>query len=405
MALLEGQIPERQVAQGQVDYGLYDADQHYYETEDAISRHIDREHRDVVRWIDIDGRRVLLVKNKLFTVVPNPTFDPVGVPGSLERYFRAANVEGEAIVDIMEMHEIQPEYHDREQRVAALDKQGVDLAWLLPSLGFGLEEMLLDDPEDLYAVFRAYNAWLDEHWGYDRDGRIQTGPMISLVEPTEAAADMRLAIERGARFVAFRPAPVGRPGTPRSPGDPVHDQVWAMAAEAGVTIAIHAADSGYGKYLKQWGGSDQYSELFSSSLAEVMSLNYERPIFDMMASIVCHGVFDRHPRLRMATLELGAGWVPYLLKRLQKSYGKTPQLFGHDPLESFREHVWVTPFYEDDIREVLDAVGVDHILLGSDWPHPEGLSEPRAWIPDFLALTPQEQRHCLRENLRLLSGR
>ena len=358
-----------------------------------------------MRWIDLDGCRALLVNNELFTAVPNPTYNPVGVPGSLERYFRAANVDGEAILDIIEMHEIQPEYHNREDRVAALDAQGVDLAWLLPSLGFGLEEMLLDDPEALYAVFRAYNTWLDEDWGYDRDGRIQTGPMISLVEPAEAEADMRLAIDRGARFVTFRPAPVDVPGTPRSPGDPVHDRVWGMAAEAGVIIAIHAADSGYAKYLKNWGEGNRYRDLFASSLPEVMSLNYERPIFDMMAAIICHGVFDRHPALRVATLELGAGWVPYLLKRLGKSYGKTPQLFGRDPVESFREHVWVTPFYEDDVREVCDALGVDRVLLGSDWPHPEGLSEPRAWLPDFSSLTRTEQRLCLRENLQLLSGR
>ena len=62
------------------------------------------------------------------------------------------------------------------------------------------------------------------------------------------------------------------------------------------------------------------------------------------------------------------------------AYGKTPQLFGRDPIESFREHVWVAPFYEDNITHLRDLHGADRILLGSDWPHPEGLSEPRAWL-------------------------
>ena len=128
-------------------------------------------------------------------------------------------------------------------------------------------------------------------------------------------------------------------------------------------------------------------------------------ILDMMAAMVCHGTFDRHPKLRVASLELGAAWVPDLLRRFRKSYGKTPQLFGRDPVESFREHVWVAPFYEDDSRDTRDAVGADRILLGSDWPHPEGLGEPRAWIPDFLPLSPDEQRLALRENLKELSGR
>jgi predicted TIM-barrel fold metal-dependent hydrolase len=400
MTLLEGESPAVEI-----DYALFDADEHYYEAEDALTRHLDRSHRGLVRWADIEGRRTLIVNGRLVTVVPNPTYDPVGVPGSLERYFRAENVDGTPIRDIIEMHSIQPEYRDRDKRVAMMDRQGVELAWLLPSLGLGLEEMLLDDADALYAIFRAYNTWLDEDWGYDRDGRIQTGPMISLVEPAEAEADMKLAIERGARFVTFRPAPVDVPGKPRSPGDPAHDRVWAMAAEAGIVIGIHAADSGYGKYIRAWGESDKYTGLRMSPLTEVMSVHIERPIFDMMAAMICHGVFDRHPKLRVATLELGAAWAPELLRRFRVAYGKTPQLFGRDPVESFREHVWIAPFYEDNILNVRDEIGANRILLGSDWPHPEGLAEPRAWLPDFIALSNEERRMALRDNLKELSGR
>jgi predicted TIM-barrel fold metal-dependent hydrolase len=389
----------------QVDYGLYDADEHYYEAEDALTRHLDRNHRHLVRWADIEGRRTLVVNGKLVTVVPNPTYDPVGVPGSLERYFRAANTDGAAIRDIIRMQPIQPEYRHRDERVARMDTQGVAFTWLLPSLGLGLEEMLLDDPEALYAIFRAYNSWLDEDWGYDRDGRIQTGPMISLMEPSEAEADMALAIERGARFVTLRPAPVAVRGRPRSPGDRAHDRVWAMAAEAGVVVAVHAADSGYARYLKDWGERDLYTGLKASALSEVMSVHIERPIYDMMAALVCHGTFDRHPRLRVASLELGAAWVPELVRRLRTAYGKTPQAFRRDPVESFREHVWVAPFYEDDIRQVRDVLGIERVLLGSDWPHPEGLAEPRAWLPDFRALSDADRRRALRDNLKELSGR
>jgi predicted TIM-barrel fold metal-dependent hydrolase len=358
-----------------------------------------------VRWADVEGRRTLIVNGKLVTVVPNPTYDPVGVPGSLERYFRAENVEGLPIRDIIQMHSLQPEYRERDKRVSVMDAQGVQFAWLLPSLGLGLEEMLLDDAEALYAIFRAYNTWLDEDWGYDRDGRIQTGPLISLVDPVEAEADMVRAIDRGARFVTFRPAPVDVPGKPRSPGDPLHDRVWAMAAEAGVVIAFHAADSGYAKYLKNWGENDRYTGLKTSPLTEVMSVHIERPIFDTMAALVCHGVFDRHPKLKVASIELGAGWVPYLLRRLQSAYGKAPQSFGRDPVESFREHVWVAPFYEDHVPSVRDAIGADRIIVGSDWPHPEGLTEPRAAIVDFVELSVAEQRLALHDNLKLLSGR
>jgi predicted TIM-barrel fold metal-dependent hydrolase len=90
---------------------------------------------------------------------------------------------------------------------------------------------------------------------------------------------------------------------------------------------------------------------------------------------------------------------------LRRSYGKAPQQFACDPSESFREHVWVAPFYEDDVTVVCGVHGADRILLGSDWPHPEGLSEPRKWIPDFMGLSPEDRRMVLRDNLKGLSGR
>src|SRR3981081_4104169 len=99
MALLEGKATG-----SDIDYPLYDADEHYYEAEDALTRHLDPSFRHAVRWADIEGRRTLLVNDRLLTVVPNPTYDPVGVPGSLETYFRAENTEGLSIRDIIKMH-------------------------------------------------------------------------------------------------------------------------------------------------------------------------------------------------------------------------------------------------------------------------------------------------------------
>ena len=109
----------------------------------------------------------------------------------------------------------------------------------------------------------------------------------------------------------------------------------------------------------------------------------------------------------LPAIDLPAGWhVPdKALKGLADPRQVTADKFGRDPVESFREHVWVAPFYEDDIGKIRDAIGADRILLGSDWPHPEGLSEPRAAVSDFASLGTAEQRMVLRENLKYLSGR
>jgi predicted TIM-barrel fold metal-dependent hydrolase len=79
-------------------------------------------------------------------------------------------------------------------------------------------------------------------------------------------------------------------------------------------------------------------------------------------------------------------------------------MYKEDPVETLRSHVSVAPFYEDDITVLRDLIGAERILLGSDWPHPEGLAAPRDWVGDFAGLTPQERRLALRDNLRTLSG-
>ena len=64
-----------------IDYRWVDADEHYYEPEDALTRHLDRKYRSAVRWVDMDGRRSLVIGGKLLQLIPNPTYDPVGRPG------------------------------------------------------------------------------------------------------------------------------------------------------------------------------------------------------------------------------------------------------------------------------------------------------------------------------------
>jgi predicted TIM-barrel fold metal-dependent hydrolase len=388
-----------------VGYGLYDADEHYYEPGDAVTRHLAREFRHAFRWVDMGGRKTLIINNKLLTLIPNPTYDPVGRPGSLVDYFRAQNHDGRSLKEIMgEAQRIQPEYHSSDARIEAMDAQGIEFSWILPSLGLGLEEMLKDTPDALYGVFRAYNQWLAEDWGYDTD-RYQTAPMLSLVDAAAAEAELTRVIDAGARLVVLRPAPVSGPGFSRSVADPLHDRVFSMAAEAGVVVSFHAAESGYGKYAADWGEGAAFGGHKTSPFEEILSVHIERPTFDTIAACIAHGLFDRVPSLRVATLELGAGWVPELLRRLRVTYGKMPQAFGRDPIDAFHEHVWVTPFYEDNVAELCDAIGTDHVLFGSDWPHPEGVARPAEWVSEVAALDGDDRRKVMRDNLRMLVGR
>jgi predicted TIM-barrel fold metal-dependent hydrolase len=387
-----------------IDCPLYDADQHYYEPRDAFHRHLDPKYRHALRWVTSDDKRThLLVGGKLFEMISNPTFNPVAKPGALVDYLKANNTSGASGKEIAgRLDPLQPEYVDRGARVKALDAHGVQTALLLPTLSLGFEELLWDTPDALNAVIHAGCQWVEEDWGLARDDRIISAPMLSLADPAAAERELRWVLERGGKAVTLRPGPVRSPAGPRSPAHPDHDRFWALAAESGTVVCFHAADAGYGRYAVDWGETSTMSTFAVSAFFETLSLHLEKPIFDTMAAMICHGAFDRHPNLKVAAIELGAGWVPDLLRRLKIAYGRVPQLFGADPVEAFHEHVWVTPFHEQHIPEVLESMRPERVLFGSDWPHPEGVAEPADFAEEVAMLPQDVQRRIMADNMREL---
>ena len=122
------------------------------------------------------------------------------------------------------------------------------------------------------------------------------------------------------------------------------------------------------------------------------------PTLDTLAALACHGFFDRFPRVRVATIESGSDWMAPLLRKLKKAYGQMPMQFRSDPVEQIRRHVWVSPYYEDDLERLKLTLGADHILFGSDFPHAEGLAEPTDFLYDLKGYDADEARLVMREN-------
>jgi predicted TIM-barrel fold metal-dependent hydrolase len=354
-----------------------DADNHYYETLDAFTRHLDPKFKDRgVRPVQ-DGKRVyLLMGGKVNNFVPNPTFDPIIVPGCLDSLFRGQIPEGVDPRSLMQVEPLRAEYQNRNRRVEVMDEQGLGMALLFPTLGCGVEEALRNDVGATMASIAAFNRWLEDDWGFDYERRIIAVPMLSLADPGGAVAEVESLLERGARVIHVRPAPVPGPnGSSRSLGDKMHDPVWARIAEANVPVAFHLGDSGYeARFGSAWGGRPDFGFGKSDPLGHVLTEG--RAIHDTVASLVVHGVFKRHPRLRVASIENGSDWVRLLVAHLHKQANQTPWVFDEDPLDTVREHVWVTPYLEEDLGALADLIGVEHILFGSDWPHGEGVAQP-----------------------------
>ena len=385
-------------------YRPFDIDNHYYEAEDAFTRHIDKAFaKRAVQWIELRGRKRILVGGKLDKFIPNPTFDPVTHPGTLEDYFRGENPEGKSMAELFagKIEPIRPEYRDRTARLERMEEQGLEAIVLFPTLGCGIEQPLRRDPGATHAALQAFNQWLDEDWGFHHQDKIFAVPMLTLMNPDQAVEQLEWVLERGARMVHLRPAPVPRGNRSVSLGDLQHDGFWARIAEAGVPVAFHAGDSGYGKQVAAWEGP-RPMEGFRGGNPFAMATQPGRAILDSMAALLCHGVFDRFPNLRVASVENGSFWVPWLFKNLKKAYGQMPSMFAKDPAEAFRRHVYVAPYFEDDIRELADLIGVEHVLFGSDFPHAEGLPAPLDFLKELDGFEEADVRAIMRDNQRKL---
>jgi predicted TIM-barrel fold metal-dependent hydrolase len=91
-----------------------------------------------------------------------------------------------------------------------------------------------------------------------------------------------------------------------------------------------------------------------------------------------------------------------LLKKLAAVHVQIPGTFGEDPVELFRRHVWVSPFFEDDVIDLVDAVGVGNVVFGSDWPHVEGLADPSEFVDELAGLDADDVRRIMRTNAQEL---
>lgn len=390
----------------------FDADQHYYEATDAFTRHIEPDMaKRCMQWADVDGRRRLLVGGRINKFIPNPTFDPIAAPGTLEDYFRGRNTEGLDLKTMFgELDPIaeHPAYRVREARVRRLDEQGLAAALLFPTLGVGMQDALRHDLPALHAAFRAFNLWLDEDWGFDRgDGRLYAAPLITFAEPTLAAAEVERVLSAGARLLVTVPGPVPDGGDGYlSPGHPDFDQVWGLIAEAGVPLVLHAGLSGVHHYGRFWRTGQEGAGGFAgfTHAAFPITAFADRGISDALAAIVCHGVLSRFPDLRIASIENGAMWLPDLLRNLDATFGKMPFAFDEHPVEQFVRQVWISPYYEDDMALLRDRIGIDRLLFGSDFPHTEGLADPLAFVKDIPDFDEAETAAVMHDNVVDLLG-
>ncbi len=383
---------------------VFDCDQHYYEPLDAFTRHCPKGWAErTVQVATIDKRVRLIVGGKTDKTVTNPTFDPIVQPGVMSDYFRG-NKAGKPLAEYLARREPLPaHYRDRDARITRMDEQRLQSIWLLPSLGMGIEEGLQYDVAAAAVAFRAFNRYLLDDWGYNYADRIFTAPYLAFGDVDAAVAEVEHGLAHGARLFVVRPQAVYTEDGWVSPGSERFDPIWARIAEADAICVPHVGEVG-------GAGLDKYVEHHGNIIGGVappleVAVGHDRAIGTYLGALVCDKLFERFPTLRIASVENGAEFLPLLLAGLNRAGFQRPGFFASDPVAQFKEHVWVSPFWEDDLIEVVGHLGVDHVIFGSDYPHPEGLAEPRDYEKTVAELDdPVAERKILWFNTAALTG-
>ena len=234
-----------------------------------------------------------------------------------------------------------------------MDREGLDVAALYPSIGLGIMMRSEMDPKLAAAIARAYNNWLYDFCQTDPK-RLKGVAMLPLQDPNEAAKEAQRAVGKlGFVGVFARPEPLhDLPWHSR-----YFDTVWSCLEELGVPIGFHSATAA--------GEVAQIGDRFGDNL--LLRHIVSHPLENMVAMVdtIGGGVCDRHPKLKLAFLECYCGWVSFLLHRMDNAMakGRFPTAGKLKPSEYFQRQCWISTEHEKELPMIIDLIGDDHIVF------------------------------------------
>ena len=276
---------------------------------------------------------------------------------------------------------------DRHERSAALDLLGFEHQVVYSSLCAPLFDIA--DPDLRYAAYRAHNRAVAEFCGGDE--RLLGVAMCDLDDLDRALPELDVALDLGLREVWI---PARAPGG-RAPGHVDHDPFWARLAERGVPFVLHVGSGALGigdAWLDNGrppGEEMTGAEIIGSKDFMVVYHSAER----FLSVLVLDGVLERHPGLRGGAIEMGAGWVPAMLRRLDSAVDiwqrSEPRLgtFERTPSEQASAQLRFTPYPFEDVGWLLAQSDPALYLFSSDYPHAEGGRDPLGRFDRSLAGT------------------
>ncbi|MCB0996697.1 MAG: amidohydrolase [Acidimicrobiales bacterium] len=313
-----------------------DVDGHVFEEDDIWERYLPARFHDRRPRMIVDERgttRYVIEDN----VIPQGTGRGAWVPEGM----RESTTHREGGVDVA-------------ARLADMETEGIDIAVLYGAVSLGFYAM--NDRELCVASCRAYNDWLHD-WCSADPARLRGTPSLPLKWMDDAVAEAeRCVADLG--FVSLTvPCAVGD----RNPDHRDNDALYALAQELDVPLGFHA------------GGCRFAHSRFVDSYAQLHAVEFPFNLMFALTNLLCSGVLERFPTLRLALLEGGVGWVPFQLERLDEHVEHRRHEFPGItclPSERFAEgRVFVSTEGERGLPQVIEQIGVDSIVWASDYPH------------------------------------
>jgi predicted TIM-barrel fold metal-dependent hydrolase len=242
-----------------------------------------------------------------------------------------------------------------------MTQMGIDVAFIYPNYGLWLFAIDSLPAEVMGAFVRAYNTWLyEEFCSYD-PARLKGVAAVNQHDPEDMVKELHRSANLGWKAVFLRPNPVKG----RILSDPAYEPFWAACEDLDMAVGIH---EGHWSRLPTT-GADRFNTRFALHACS-------HPMEQMMAllALIEGGVLERHPQLRIGFLESGCGWLPYWLWRLDEEYQVTPWEVKDRvrlmPSEYFRRQCFIAVEpSEPYLSQLIDYIGSDNIIFGSDYPH------------------------------------
>ena len=343
------------------EYPIIDADSHVTEPIDMWEKYLEVEfksrspYREQVQEAKSSERRAIRID-----VFSNP-FKELKIEGETIYHKISDKVWDEGISQmIRDYNKYAIASYDPESQVKAIKKMGVDISFLYPSVGLWLLAIDTMEPQLAGALTRAYNNWLRDFCSYDAEILRGVGA-INLHAPEEMVPELRRIAAFGWKAVFLRPNPVKG----RLLNDSAYEPFWSECERLGIAVSIH---EGSHSRLPTTGG-DRFNTRFAMHACS-------HPMEQMMAllALIEGGVLERYPKLRVGFLESGCGWLPYWLWRLDQEYKnlgwEVKDNVKMKPSEYFHRQCFISMEpSEPYIHEIINYIGSDNLILGSDYPH------------------------------------